>query len=241
MNSKMKNLRRVVLLVAMAFAAHDMAAQRVAGDWAVIPRVGVSLSKFTNDDFLTGANNGAERISSSYKEGFSVGADVEYLLHERVGISAGLYYMGMGSRYKDFQQEDEHSGTGYSNNRTTMGFLQLPVLANLYVGEGLALKVGVQVGRQLHSKTRTDEQEWTRDEDGHREYGDVVSHETTYDDAAKQKFYCGIPVGIAYEYENVILEARYIYSLTHPFKTAEYDRSHHSTFLFTVGYRFDIE
>ncbi len=232
----MINIKKILLLFVALASTGVAQAQHVAGEWSFIPKVGVDLSKF-NDDVIFIDISGEKKVSSTYKEGLAAGFDVEYFLHDHASMSAGLYYMNMGSRFKDFMSEDQNSGEGISNNRMTMDFVQVPVMAGLHLDNGLSVKLGVQMGRMVHSKTRMDIQTWTRDDEGVRTYGPTQKQESDYLDEWKQKFYFGIPVALSYEYQNVIIEARYVRSLTHPLKADAYEDSHHSTFVFTVGYR----
>ena len=237
--SRVLGVRCLVVVVACMVWGHGtVLAQHDAGDWTFTPKVGVNLSKFTNDYILADMTaGGAEKIGASYKEGLSAGVDVEYFLHEHFALSAGLYYMNMGSRFKEFKQETATEGWGFSDMRTTMNFVQLPVMAGLYLENGLGLKVGVQMGRLMNSKHKAVQESWTIDEEGNREHASSMKVEGDFVNEWKQKFYFGLPVAISYEYQNVVIEARYIKSLTHPLKAAVYDDSHHSTFVFSVGYR----
>lgn len=228
-------MKRIVLLSIAICLYVSMQAQHTKGDFSFVPKVGLDLSKFTNDEIHVDIDG--KTVKSSYKEGLTAGFDAEYFLHEHASLSAGIYYMNMGSRYKDFMGEDDQSGTGWSHFRTTMEFMQIPLMGSLHLDNGLSVKLGVQLGHMIHSKISYEMQSWTRDEDGAREYSDPIKSDGDIVDEWKKKFYFGIPVALAYEYQNVILEARYLRSLTHPMKSDVYKESHHSTFLFTVGYR----
>ena len=230
-------MKRIISAALLLFVTIGTHAQHTAGEWSVTPRVGVDLSKFTNDYVYTSVIDGTKKINSSYKEGLTAGADLEYFLHEHVSLSAGLYYMNMGSRYKDFMIEDQQGGTGSSHYRTSMDFLQMPLMGSLYLNNGLAVRLGVQLGRMLNSKTSYEMQSWTRDDDGARDYAAPIKSEGDIVDEWKQNFYFSVPVAIAYEFQNVILEARYLRSFTHPMKADIYKDSYHSTFVFTIGYR----
>ena len=91
-------------------------------------------------------------------------------------------------------------------------YLNIPILANVYVVKGLAVKVGVQPGFMI-------------DKD---DAGDAVK---TFD--------FSIPVGLSYEYANVVLDARYNWGVT---KVADLgDNSpKNSVFQITLGYKFSL-
>lgn len=54
-----------------------------------------------------------------------------------------------------------------------------------------------------------------------------------------QTFMLSIPVGVSYEYEHVILDARYEFGLTKVFKDNLYDARTHGL-VFTMGYRLGL-
>jgi hypothetical protein len=54
-------------------------------------------------------------------------------------------------------------------------------------------------------------------------------------------FNVSIPIGVSYEYKNICLDVRYNIGLTHIYKDQDnYDTSHNSTFMFTLGYGIDL-
>lgn len=54
-------------------------------------------------------------------------------------------------------------------------------------------------------------------------------------------FNVSIPIGVSYEYKNVCLDVRYNIGVTHIYKGQDnYDTSHNSTFMFTLGYGIDL-
>ena len=50
----------------------------------------------------------------------------------------------------------------------------------------------------------------------------------------------GIPVGLSYEYKNVVLDARYYFGLTKIDKTENHEDCHNRYLSFTLGYRFHL-
>lgn len=54
-------------------------------------------------------------------------------------------------------------------------------------------------------------------------------------------FNVSIPIGVSYEYKNVCFDVRYNIGVTHIYKDQDnYDTSHNSTFMFTLGYGIDL-
>ena len=95
-------------------------------------------------------------------------------------------------------------------------YINIPILAQYYVIPGLAIKAGVQPGFLVSAK-----------------YGD----ENIKDEL--KKFDLSIPVGISYEYESFVLDARYNIGLTKHNKYG--DRSNRNSIIsFTLGYKFAL-
>ena len=99
--------------------------------------------------------------------------------------------------------------------KTKLNYLSIPILCNYYVWQGLAVKAGVQPGFLLSAKT-----------------GDL-----DIKDGCK-KFDLSIPVGVSYEYQKFVLDARYNIGVTKFNK--EGDASRNSVFAITLGYKFAL-
>ena len=107
----------------------------------------------------------------------------------------------------------------YSNgNKTTAkaDYFNVPITANFYVLPGLALKTGAQFGFLMNAK-----------DDG----VDMKSQ--------CKKFNFSIPVGLSYEYMNVVLDARYNISTTKINKDGS-AKWRSDLIQITVGYKFEL-
>lgn len=142
----------------------------------------------------------------------------------KVGFTAGLeggyqfnewFQPSVGVFYSQQGSKCEEFGIGKYN--TNMDYLTVPVLGNFYVYDGLALKAGVQPGILLSAKA-----------DG----ADVK------DDA--KSFQLQIPIGISYEYQNFVIDARMFIPVTKAFKSDVVDDFMNNTFAVTVGYNFQL-
>lgn len=107
-------------------------------------------------------------------------------------------------------------------------------MANVYVLPGLALKAGVQPGFRLKAKMETDNGSYDIDE-----FYKLVGMLTPGEEPKINKFDLAIPVGISYEYENVVLDARYNWGLlkVENIGNAYYNR----VFEVTLGYKFELD
>ena len=102
-----------------------------------------------------------------------------------------------------------------------LDYINIPLLANVYVVKNLAVKVGLQPAFNVNSKQNASK-------------GDASAQAAL--DGTKT-FDCSIPVGLSYEYKNFVIDGRYNFGLTKINKHAD---SKKSVFQITLGYKFDI-
>lgn len=102
-----------------------------------------------------------------------------------------------------------------------LDYLNVPILANFYVAKGLALKLGVQPGFKLSSKAKFK--------------GSGASKEVDVDGIKSVDL--SIHVGLSYQYQNIVFDARYNWGVT---KIVDDADSKHSVFQITVGYKFSL-
>jgi len=233
-------MKKTLLSLAFALSGSLSAmAQQQVGTFSIIPRIGVSIANMTQNEFVYDIGNAeTSTMKSKYKTGLLLGADFEYQFHPVLSASLGAYYSSQGCRYSNYNIGDEDTGeySGYDNHHTNVQYLNVPLMLNAYVAEGFSLKVGVQMGFLLDSESEYDETPFTIKKDGTREHGET---KTVALDASYRKTDISIPVGFAYEYMNVVLDARYNISLT---KLSDVDvvKSKNSVFTVSVGYRFAL-
>lgn len=233
-----------LLVVLLAFPTIAVA-QPKQGKWSIIPKVGVTISKVSGDKIFYlqeggGGGVSAQESNSKYKAGFLGGVDVQYQVTSVFGVSAGVFYQQQGTRFDDFTMlgADEKGGESVGSQRLHLGYLAVPVMVSGYVAPGLALKAGVQPSWLMNAEHCYETSSFTVDDDGHRTYG--TSHDVEADvKSICRSFNLSIPVGISYEYQNVVLDARYTIPLTKTYKD-DYGDGRNSTFLFTVGYRIEL-
>lgn len=223
----------------MALAALVAKAQPAAGTFSLIPRVGVSVATISNYDTYCTTEDGEVKLSPKYKGNFTAGLDGEYKATNLLSVSLGVHYAMLGCRFADHSETSSDKpgqGWGYTHYSTKIGTVQVPLLLNAYVAENFAVKVGVQFGFMTNAKESYEETPFTTSKDGAHEYGDVEKHTNDVKDAFKT-FSMAVPVGVSYEYANVVLDARYNLGVT---KTSTLLDTKNHYFSFTVGYRFAL-
>ena len=144
--------------------------------------------------------------------GLAAGAEFEYGLTDNIGLSAGVLYSMQGVNTTIIDDDCTWK----------LDFLNVPILANFYVAKGFAVKLGVQPGFKLSSKAKFK--------------GSGGSKEVEVEDGVKSVD-LSIPVGLSYQYQNIVFDARYNWGVT---KIVDDVDSKHSVFQITVGYKFSL-
>ena len=199
-------MKKIYAFIAAAFMAISASAQSEAGSFTLKPNVGFTYTTATGD--LGDGKDGAF--------GLTAGVEGMYMVNEKFGASLGLNYTGYKTSVE--MQEDD---LVYSNY-----YFNVPVMGNYYVAPGLALKAGVALN--LLSTAKIDGKD-----EFQFDYG-FVSAKGKVKDLYKSTFF-SIPVGVSYEFNNLVFDARYNFGLG---KVREKIDGSFNALTFTVGYKF---
>lgn len=217
------------------------------GRFSVIPRIGVAIANWS-DNSLTLLYGNTNEVKSKNQAGFLGGVDVEYRATEYLGVSLGAYYARQGCRWGDYEQRidvnsaqkaDDNNGMywGYKDRHLNLDYVNVPLLFKAYVTPQFAVMAGVQAGFLCgDGKLLAEVTDLVKGKDGSTQYQDTRHVENDWP-AKKVDF--SIPVGLSYEYMNVILDARYNIGLTKA-NDFEGQNSKNKVFSVTVGYRFTL-
>ncbi len=245
----MKKLASIAIALLAAVSTY---AQPAAGTFSITPKVGISSASLSGYDkglrlrhiYSDGTEEAQETTAASYYIGGLVaGAEASYQVSKHFAVSAGLLYSQQGA---DRQGDLNVTGATYSDKcQMKLAYLNVPVLANFYVVKGLALKVGVQPGFLLSAK-----------ENVRITATGAAAHLDRHEkvDAKKscKTFDVAIPVGISYEFHNVVLDLRYNIGMGDVFKgnlpsdgekskVAVGSKSNKNQVLqLTLGYKFNL-
>ena len=117
-----------MMLAAGAYAQHEV------GSVTFQPKMGMNISTFTDD------NEADPRFA------FVVGTEFEYQVTQKLSLSAGLLYSMQGAR-------GDVSLDNYAPLKMTIktNYINIPLLANVYVAKGLAFKLGIQPALNVES------------------------------------------------------------------------------------------
>ncbi len=173
-------------------------AQNAVGSFSLQPKAGISIADMTDTQGTTS------------RVGFVGGLEGEYQASDIFSLSLGVNYSQEGFKMKN------------SDNKIKLDYINVPILANVYLTKGLAVKVGVQPGFNVGNSVTVD--------------GNTMSSSKKDYDGIKSVA-LSIPVGLSYEISNVVLDARYNWGVTKAFDGLD---SKNSVFQVTIGYKFQL-
>lgn len=191
-------MKKLFLMAVMALATVSSFAQHRVGTVTIQPKVGLSLANVTKGD-------------GDIRVGAVAGAEFEYQVSDIFSLSAGALYSMQGCK-----GEVE----GYDAT-VKLDYLNIPILANVYVAKGLAVKLGIQPGFNVTSKASVEKS------------GTKVT--TDLDGIESVDF--SIPIGLSYEINNFVIDGRYNLGVS---KIMDGSDSKNSVFQFTLGYKFAL-
>lgn len=146
-----------------------------------------------------------------WKAGFAAGAELQYQATDNLGVAVGALYSVQGFKGKDIEIDTPIGDATIKNDdKWNPGYINVPITLNYYPVAGLALKAGLQPG--------------------------FLVNKDDMDDA--KTFDLSIPVGLSYEYQNIVFDARYNIGCTKVFKHS--DEGYNNVIQITVGYKFAL-
>ena len=231
-------MKRLSFLVAVLTVSLMTLAQPSAGSFSLIPRLGVNFANMTNDEVVVDLMQQEHTLKSRIKPGLMVGFDAEYQATSDLFMSLGLQYSRQGSRFPDFERKDGEFVEGYSDWHTDLDYLNVPLLFGYRIAKGFSVKAGLQLGLLLGGKEKMSYTDITILDGGTRKQGNAVPLETDVKDVYKSVD-LSIPLALSYEFENVILDARYNFGLSR-IHQLDVVKSRNSVIQLSVGYRFQV-
>jgi len=259
-------MKRIFFIIAtstlMSIAAQ---AQQPAKTFSITPKVGISVGGLTGDPFFNTAtvvymwpssfDQSADdlrtpEISShstqkhSTQIGFAGGIEAQYQFNRYLGIVLGATYRHASVDYKyentpfpykpTSQFSDVYKYNGIKDANWNADYLGVPVMLSVYIWRGLAVKAGLQMDWMFH-----EDADATIDYSSTSDDLIVLNYSSIYD---SHKISMSIPVGLSYEYKNIVFDARYnigasdIAKSSWPWVEDPYCRTR--AFNVTLGYKF---
>lgn len=237
-------MKKIVICMMLLLSAVGAMAQEVenpVGRFSVIPRIGVAIANFTDNSMFVNSEQ-IDELKSKSQAGFLGGVDVEYRATEYLGISLGAYYARQGYRYADYEEvleDNTKNRVGYKNQHANLNYINVPLMLKGYIAPGFAVQAGVQAGFLCgDAKFLSETTDLEKDKNGSTIFKDTKKNEKVL---PCKKVDISIPVGLSYEYMNVVLDARYNIGLSKVYDNGlDIDKAKNKVFTFTVGYRFTL-
>lgn len=253
--------KQLLVIAALLMTASTASAQQKAGTFSVTPKVGVTVSNITGrmpvyvayavmpqvpehegTIYVPDSDPGKWGLISyenqKRKAGFTAGVEAQYQFTRLFGLSVGVFYTQQGAKYGTKGKSGTPNGEQFDfkdDLKVNLNSIAIPVLANVYVWKGLALKAGLQPEFAVSRSTSGDF---------------AISYKgkpaTTSSGAFIKTFALSVPVGISYEYKNLVADLRYNFGVTNLRQDGDkWNRSygpaaHNRSLTFTVGYKWGL-
>lgn len=197
-------MKKILLMAVVMLASVASYAQQAVGTFTLQPKIGMNVASLTKCD------------GCDPRIGLAAGVEAEYQATDIFSVSAGVIYSMQGNKY-DYDVLGKKTVT----KTNKLDYINIPILANVYVVKGLAVKLGIQPAFKVNDQIKTS----------------VDEGSTTADVDKAESFDFSIPVGLSYEYSNVVFDARYNFGVTNIVDGGD---SKNSVFQFTLGYKFAL-
>ena len=227
-----------VLLMMTLFVSSAMKGQERVGTFSLIPKIGVSLSNLSGEEIYY--NDSEIPAKGKYNARFAGGVEAVYQMLPKTSVSIGVGYVQQGCRFSDLEIGDPKTiSEGWDDVRSRLDYIQCPLTINQYIADGLAVKAGIQLGFLVNSDFSFSVTPIKHFTDGSIEFG--KTEDMTIDQKEVMRSVdVSIPVGLSYEYLNVVLDARYHFSLIDIYKDKSWPSEKNKVFTITVGYKFNL-
>ena len=206
-----------MVLVAMLMMTVIASAQHEEGDLMVQPKVGLNIATLSDAD---------KAITDLH-----FGIEAEYMVAENFSLGLGAILSNQGAKY-DYYELNANGEDSRNKYTVDLDYVHVPILASYYVLPGLAVKAGVQPGFKMRAKAKIDDRTVDLDE----LY--KVSSYVLDEDIKVSKFDLSIPVGISYEYKNIVVDARYNWGLIKVMNVG--DAFYNRCFMVSLGYKLEL-
>jgi hypothetical protein len=210
-------MKKIFFAAAVLMCSLTAFAQWKEGTFSIQPTAGINISNLSNKD------------NAKVKVGFTAGAEAEYQLTKQLSLSAGALFSMQGAKSTTVFREVDNTTKEIREvdikNTMEFDYINVPILANYYIIEGLAVKLGIQPGFNIIAKRkRTDGVE--KESKNLSDLGVDV-----------RKVDISIPIGVSYEFNDFVVDARFNLGLT---EVADLVKSKNRVFQITFGYQIDL-
>ena len=209
--------RLMTFIAAILLTTVAAMAQHEEGDFTVQPKVGLNIATLSDAD---------KAITDLH-----FGIEAEYMVTDNFSLGLGAILSNQGAKY-DYYEPNANGEDSRNKYTVDLDYVHVPILASYYVLPGLAVKAGVQPGFKMRAKAKIDDRTVDLDE----LY--KVSSYVLDEDIKVSKFDLSIPVGISYEYKNIVVDARYNWGLIKVMNVG--DAFYNRCFMVSLGYKLEL-
>lgn len=199
-------MKKLMMMMAMLLTTVAVMAQHEEGEFTVMPKVGLNIATLSDAD---------KAIADLH-----FGLEAEYMVTDNFSLGLGAIVSNQGAKYTS----DGADAT------VDLDYVHIPILGSYYLLPGLVVKVGVQPGFKMKAKVKGDGATVDLDE-----YFRLLNPLLDAD-MKVNSFTFSIPVGVSYEYRNVVVDARYNWGLTKVLNQG--DAFYNRLFMLSLGYKF---
>lgn len=199
-------MKKLMMMMAMLLTTVAVMAQHEEGEFTVMPKVGLNIATLSDAD---------KAIADLH-----FGLEAEYMVTDNFSLGLGAIVSNQGAKYTN----DGADAT------VDLDYVHIPILGSYYLLPGLAVKVGVQPGFKMKAKVKGDGATVDLDE-----YFRLLNPLLDAD-MKVNSFTFSIPVGVSYQYRNVVVDARYNWGLTKVLNQG--DAFYNRVFMLSLGYKF---
>lgn len=203
----MKNKHLLPIIVALMPLMSN--AQSEVGSLNIQPKIGLNIATMPAGD-------------AKSRKAFAAGVEAEYFVHQNLSLSVGAIYSQQGFRdSKEIGITDMAAPDADCN--FILDYINIPIMANIYASNGLAVKAGIQPGFRIRSKFK-----FTAD-------GTTINA-----DNFTRNFDLAIPLGVSYEFNNLQFDIRYNIGITNATRDiyTESGDAKNRVVQITLGYKF---
>lgn len=205
-------MKKILSLISVLLVSISMSAQSEIGTISVMPKIGFSMGDMSN------------MKDSKSRNAIVAGAEAIYQVTDAFAVSGGLLYSQQGC-------SRSYKNNGVNTDVTAKyDYLNVPLLAQYYLVKGLAVKLGVQPGLLLSAKH------------AYKYTGAIESSENVDIKKQSNAIDLAIPVGLSYEYSDIVLDIRYNASLIGTTKKKYLEDTDknpkHGVLQIAIGYKF---
>ncbi len=203
----MKNKHLLPIIVALMPLMSN--AQSEVGSLNIQPKIGLNIATMPAGD-------------AKSRKAFAAGVEAEYFVHQNLSLSVGAIYSQQGFRdSKEIGITDMAAPDADCN--FILDYINIPIMANIYASNGLAVKAGIQPGFRIRSKFK------------------LTADGTTINaDNFTRNFDLAIPLGVSYEFNNLQFDIRYNIGITNTTRDiyTESGNAKNRVVQISLGYKF---